>query len=135
MCAGSPVVEVAARNESVTGVIGAAGVGVDVADAIGCWVLDGFPPPTPLRLEFRLVARELVVGDSEPAHAHVETNRTPTIPQPTMAAARLVEPSKGARDLMLQPLAINKAISRMASTKKLVPGLPMDANIQSANSM
>ena len=109
------------------------GVGVDAVDIVGASVVEGAPPPTPLGFEVRLVGPELVVGASVPAHAQVDRKRTPTIPQPITAAARLVEPSKGARDLIPQPLAINTAISRTASPRKVKPGLPINDNIHRAN--
>ena len=109
------------------------GVGVDVADIVGASVVEGAPPPTPPGFEVRLVGPELVAGASVPAHAQVDRKRTPTIPQPITAAARLVEPSKGARDLIPQPLAINTAISRTASPRKVKPGLPINDNIHRAH--
>jgi len=73
------------------------GVGVGVADAVGSWLADGAPPPTPPDVEVRLVGRALVVGVSEQADS--ETTRTATMPKPTATAPWLVERNAGTPQL------------------------------------
>ena len=107
---------------------------VDVAVATGASLVNGAPPPTPPGFAARLVGPVVGAGASEPAHAHDETNKRATMPQPPMTVARLAELSSGRRDLMFQPLAINRTMKRLASPRKAVPGLPMDPNIHRANS-
>jgi len=100
------------------------GAGVAVDDDSGREV-DSAPPPTPPLPRARLVAFVGVVGVSAAAHAQVETKMMATRPHPAKATTPEVDPNNGSRERILQPFETSTPTRRMASPKKVRPGLPL----------
>jgi hypothetical protein len=100
------------------------GAGVAVDDDSGLEV-DGAPPPTPPLPRARLVAFVGVVGVSAAAHAQVETKMMATRPHPAKATTLEVDPNNGSRERIFQPFATSTPTRRIASPKKVRPGLPL----------